>query len=166
MLSLVLTTWSDANRELVFRFFVNFSMFECALKRAGFLQHPRNKEGYAAPDWKKFADSLGGCFAGVHDGPFGQAVALLKASPPQQQVVKQGQLGWASQPQLASESAEAYLLRLVKTVRNNLFHGGKYPAVAVEEAARNRDLLEACLVVLEKCRQLSPQLETWFAEAA
>ena len=78
----VLTSWSDANRELVLRFFVNFSMFECALKRSGFLKRPRNKEHYAAPDWKQYADSLGGRFAEVHDGTFSQAVALLKASPP------------------------------------------------------------------------------------
>lgn len=45
-------------------------------------------------------------------------------------------------------SDEQYVIELLKTVRNNLFHGGKYPDGPVEEIARNREILRASLVVL------------------
>jgi hypothetical protein len=40
------------DRDLVLDFFWKFSVFECALKRAGFLKTGRNNG--AVPDWDRF----------------------------------------------------------------------------------------------------------------
>jgi hypothetical protein len=38
----------------------------------------------------------------------------------------------------------------VRTVRNNLFHGGKFPRTgSVEEPLRNKKLITECLAVLD-----------------
>jgi hypothetical protein len=45
-------------RELVLAFFWKFSVFECALRREGFVQPDRNDA--ARPDWDAFGKSLRG----------------------------------------------------------------------------------------------------------
>ncbi len=44
------------DRELVFKFFTIFSLFECALKNAGFCYERRC--GEAQPDWEDFAYAI------------------------------------------------------------------------------------------------------------
>jgi hypothetical protein len=63
---------------------------------------------------------------------------------------------------------EKWILRLVRTVRNNLFHGGKYPYPdePINQPARDRKVLSASLTVMEECLRLSPLLEAKFFEAA
>jgi hypothetical protein len=60
---------------------------------------------------------------------------------------------------------EHYVLELVKAVRNNLFHGGKYPEEHIEELERNAVLLRAALRILDGCYQLRPDLLRWRIEA-
>ena len=151
-------------RELVFKFFGVFSRFECALKRASFLKTQEKAE----VDWDKYANSIPGRFATVSEQGFKRACDFLEKEPPRTQVVTDGRLDWRDTPQGAGEIEERYLLRLVSTVRNNLFHGGKwpYPCGPVADVARNRQLLEAGLVVLEQCLLLSPAVGEAFEEAA
>ena len=56
---------------------------------------------------------------------------------------------------------ERCLLRRVKRVRNNLFHGGKLAESSghIEDRARNRPLLDACVTLLKACLDLSLELE-------
>jgi hypothetical protein len=60
-----------------------------------------------------------------------------------------GELAWECVEQRADESDAAYMLHLLKTARNNLFHGGKYPDGPIFEIAWNREILRATLVVLD-----------------
>ena len=129
------------NADLVFLFFAFFSRFECALKRPGFL---RETNGRAEPDWDNYANSLRDRFADVDDQAFQDAVAFLVKAPPQRQVVDNNNtLGWEDTPQGQGEHREGYVLRLLRIVRNNLFHGGKYPIPmgSLEDTARNEALL-------------------------
>lgn len=113
------------DRDLVLEFFWKFSVFECALKREGFLRiGPKNG---AEPDWDSFGKEVQGRFAQVAYPGFAQAVGKLKQLSPQRQVVQGNCLAWAPIVQGHDESEEAFVLRLLKTARNNLFHGGKYP---------------------------------------
>jgi len=152
------------DRERVLDFFAYFSRFEYSLKRSGFLK-PGAK---AQPNWDAFANSLHGCFAGVQDPAFHKAVDFLRREPPKTQLVSGTQLGWADTNPGSGEHDENYVLRLVRTVRNNLFHGGKYPYPAgpVPEVARNRHLLEASITVLGQCLELSTAVRGAFEEAA
>lgn len=159
---LVLSLVDD--KDLVFSFFAVFSRFEYALKRGEFLA---NKE-VAEADWNAYAKALRGRFETVSAAGFQDAIAFLRQAPPQKQVVENGELTWRDSAHGNGEALEAYVLRLVCTVRNNLFHGGKfpYPVATVPDVGRNRRLLESALTVLEGCLSLSPAVREKFEEAA
>lgn len=152
-----------ADRELVFRFFAFFSRFEYSLKRSGFLTGEKAK-----PNWDCYAESLRGKFDVVPDGAFQAAVAFLLAAPPRTQIVNGTDLGWKDTVQGDGEHKERYVLRLVSTVRNNLFHGGKYPYPfgPTDDTARNHQLLEAALSVLKHCLELNDGVWAAFHETA
>jgi hypothetical protein len=153
------------DRMLVLQFFLVFARFEYALKRSGFL---RGNESKVEPDWDRFADSLKDKFERSDKPDFIEALHYLNEHPPQKQVVRKRELGWAPNVRDVGESREKWVLRLVRTVRNNLFHGGKYPYPdgPIHEPARDRMLLSASLTVLEECLRLSPLLEARFFEVA
>ncbi len=152
------------DQELVFQFFAIFSRFEYALKRASFLK----KQSRVEPHWDAYANTLRGLFRKADDGPFTAAVKYIKSQPPRKQVVHDGQLGWEDCTQGSGETEERYVLRLVVTVRNNLFHGGKYPYPIgpASDVDRNRQLLNASIIILKHCLILSPQVGAAFEEAA
>jgi hypothetical protein len=152
------------DRDLVLRFFAVFSRFEYSLKRCGFLKAGEKAE----PNWDKYANSLRGRFEGVQDEAFREAVAFLVNQPPMTQVVTGADLNWKATVQGNGEYHERFVLRLVSTVRNNLFHGGKYPLPLgpMDDVARNRRLLEASITVLMRCLELSERVQSTFEEAA
>lgn len=150
------------DRDLVLDFFWKFSVFECALKREGFLRTGRNKGAEA--DWDCFGREVQGRFSQVSTPGFGEAVDKLKQLSPRRQVVRNGHLGWDPIVRQAGESNEAYILRLLRTSRNNLFHGGKYPDGPIEEVARDREVLHAALVILDGCYELHAGVRRWIDE--
>jgi hypothetical protein len=150
------------DRKLVLEFFWKFSVFECALKREGYLRAGLN-DG-AQPDWSGFGRSIRGRFREIQSRGFQDALRTLIDASPQQQVVRRGQLAWRVVQRRGEESEEEFTLRLVRTTRNNLFHGGKYPDGPVEEVARDRKILRAALGVLEGCYELHPGVARWIRE--
>ncbi|MCZ2340765.1 MAG: hypothetical protein LC104_03090 [Bacteroidales bacterium] len=153
------------DRDLVFTIFAVYSRFEYALKRTNFLK-ARDK---AEPDWDKYSNSIRGQLLVVDNAEFRQAVRYLFAEPPKTQVIAaDGQLKWQPTTRGQGETDERYLLRLVGTVRNNLFHGGKYPDPfgPVPDVGRNQQLLESSITVLETCLVISPAVGSAFAEVA
>jgi hypothetical protein len=153
------------DRDLVLDFFWKFSVFECALKREGFLA--RGRDNTALPKWKLFASEVQEKFAQVSLPGFNEAVEELLRLSPQRQVVRDdGRLGWSPVEQEAGESKASYVLRLLKTARNNLFHGGKYPDGPIAEVARDRNFLRAALAILDGCYELHPGVKRWIDEAA
>lgn len=143
------------DRDLLFDFFWKFSVFECALKRRSFLKSGRDNAP-AEPDWYRFGESIRGRFSEICTDGFPESVNALKELSPQKQVVINGQLSWRKICRQPNESEEEFILRLLKAVRNNLFHGGKYPDGPVTEVARDRDILFAALSILESCFELLP----------
>jgi hypothetical protein len=51
-------------------------------------------------------------------------------------------------------------------VRNNLFHGGKYPDGPEFEVARDRKIIRAALAILDGCYELHPGIKGMIEEAA
>jgi hypothetical protein len=153
----------------VLKFFVTFSRFECALKRAHFVKE--GPYGSATANWDDFARKLNGRLVSIKDKDFTEAKSYLLTAPPRKQKVDGAQrMGWKWMPNepRGTESAEEYLLRLVRDVRNNLFHGGKYPPPNKPidgQALRSSDLLKACLTILEKCHSLDADVDQVFKEA-
>lgn len=140
------------DRELVFDFFWKFSLFECALKREGFLRVGRNDGAEA--DWDRFSREIRGKFGAIAIPGFKEAVHELWRLSPRRQVVRDGHLGWDPVERRLDESDEGYTLRLLRTSRNNLFHGGKYPDGPIHEVAHDRDILRTALTILDGCYEV------------
>lgn len=145
----------------VLQFFVTFSRFEYALKQAGFV---RGDQSYATPDWDRFARERGNAlFAEAENIELTEAITLLLREPPQRQIVRNNKVTWEQNAKRNGEGNAQYLLRLVKDVRNNLFHGGKYPSRNVSgQELRNSRLLRACSTILEACLALDEDVKHYF----
>ena len=93
--------------------------------------------------------------------------ASTRSRPPQTQVVDEhGELSWKATSTEQEEHCENYVLLLVRVVRNNLFHGGKYPTGVIEDTARNEALLEASITILSHCRTLNHDVHRAFEDVA
>lgn len=155
--------------KLVFEFFVMFSRFECGLIRAGFVRKG-SSYGSAAPDWKAFSKAISSHLASCSDGPYTKAKDFLLKNPPQQQkFVAPASMKWEPNAKGGKETDAQYLLRLVRDVRNNLFHGGKYPAgnggPIDGEMLRNAELLKAGMAILQACLSFHDKVKDHYDEA-
>jgi hypothetical protein len=74
-------------------------------------------------------------------------------------------MGW-SEPRRreANERQLTWLLLAIRTVRNNLFHGGKFPLIPMPDPSRDRDLLIHSLTILDAMLQLDVNVRTMFFE--
>lgn len=80
----------------------------------------------------------------------------LRRNPPRKQVLRQGQMAWSESRDAALSEIEQLLVD-IRRVRNNLFHGGKFPNPdgRVAEVARNEQLLKDSLAALNEILGLS-----------
>lgn len=143
------------DRELIFEFLVVFARFEYALKRSGFAMSSHLRDGKrrpAEPDWISFSESIAATtkFSTITDPSFVAACHYLRNNPPKCQYITDGSLSFV-EAELEKAPDETYVIRLVKFVRNNLFHGGKFPNDPAPDLARNGKLLEASLIILRQC---------------
>ncbi len=156
------------DRELLLRFFLEFARFEYALKASGiFKQHP-GKPGQppkAEPDWDTFAVSLRDTFDAEATEPLAQACEFLRDSPPNRQVIVAGEVAWETPINVENETDIEFLLRMVRVVRNNLFHGGKYNLDLHESAERTEKLLRSSLTILDACLNISPAQQAVYLDA-
>ena len=150
------------NKDLLLEFFVFFSRCEFALKNSGFALG--DLDG-VRPDWNGLAVSLRDRFEKNASPRVLEACEYILEHPPNRQVLINGSLGWDTQGQRPGEPETDFLLRMVKSVRNNLFHGGKFNIELYEETARSEALLRHSLVILQECLRLSPQVGRAFHEA-
>jgi hypothetical protein len=93
-----------------------------------------------------------------------EACRYLHESPPKRQVVLGGQPAWET-PMRGQDPEIDFLLRLVRSVRNNLFHGSKFNIGVHESKERTEKLLKSCLVLLSECLFLSPDQQYAFNDA-
>jgi len=144
------------DHKLLLDFFLTFSRFEFALKTAGFYVKRRNTSlpYEARPDWDSFAQRLKDGFRTDATLRLRDACDRLLYNPPWREVVVGKILGWDSTAEDESLSEIERLLRYVRRVRNNLFHGGKFSALPQLETVRNVSLLEDSLVILQECLRL------------
>ncbi len=134
--------------SLAFDFFYWFSRFEFCLKENGYLKC--NQPGAnAKPGWDKFVDRHASKFQ-----PSSEAWELLKAPPERQVVLANRTLGWQPVRIADCTSDLAKIARFIKTVRNNLFHGGKHSAAGWDNPDRTKSLLSASKEVLCQLAEL------------
>lgn len=156
---------SKVGRDLLLEFFLTFSRMEYALKASGFFKPGRGNPPNAGPDWDRFAVSLRDKFQSEDNPQLREACEYLNDSPPWKQVIVNNELTWDSPSAWpANESDIEYLLKMVGSVRNNLFHGGKHNRLH-EGPERTKKLLNSSLVILKRCLALSPKVQKYFVDA-
>jgi hypothetical protein len=136
-------------------FFVYFARFEYALKTLGG-KYLKGREGEGAEaNWDNFATRLGSSFWERVKG--NSEFQYFLDHPVKKQVVnKDGRLGWKCVP----VSCIHDLIHAIGRVRNNLFHGGKYPP----DVSRDRDLLKQGRMILELALAECPELRKIFCD--
>lgn len=156
---------NSTDRELAWQFFVFFSRFEYALKKDP--RYLMSGKGDAKPNWDRFASCNNKRFIQLSesDTSLKETVEYFLAFPPRKQICRNGQLAW-SEPLYWQKNAPllVWLLLCIRTVRNNLFHGGKFPQFPVSDPSRNYELIEHSLVILSHCLTLDPTVERTFLE--
>lgn len=148
------------DRDLVADFFIVFARFEYALKRADYLICDK---GSALPDWGDFAKKNSGKFD-LENSEVLEAMNYLLANPPKRQVVQDGDLFFSDTKRYgnAKNSDFEKLIDIIKGVRNNLFHGGKFPTGPVDEPGRDTKLLEAAMGVMKHALELDQEVKRYF----
>jgi len=111
----------DFDRELVFRFFIVFSLFEYALKTTGF--RTGNEEGVEA-DWNLFAREIHNTFNPSATPELEESVKYLLEHPTKKQIIRDNNLLFVNTGVVNHRTI--WLATIIKRTRNNLFHGGKF----------------------------------------
>jgi hypothetical protein len=149
---------------LVFDFFWAFTTIECGMKHAG-LHTTRGNSNVIEADWDGFTTELVD-YATERSQTFILAARNLQrfriqrleliGNIPTWRPVERGRMG--------EVEFTLYLLRLV---RNNLFHGGKYEFGApAEQVERDTNIIRAALSVLDQCFEHHPRVKVAVERAA
>lgn len=139
----------DTNlRSRVFEFFYWFSRFEFALKERKFLKS-KVVGARAEPDWADFIKAYEGQYE------LSQAGGSLVAQNPKVQIVGQHELEFLPVTYKDQPSELRQVVTLLKTVRNNLFHGGKHGDDGWDDPERILTLLELSIRVLDELADLA-----------
>ena len=134
-------------------FFRTFARFEYALKVIRFYR--RTGDDAAQPDWTAFARSVNGALNKPTDRGLREAIESILHSPPRKQVIRDGTLDWIEGLPTPPPGDRADLvLMLVRRVRNNLFHGGKFSRQWFDPI-RSEKLLTHSLRILHGCLEAS-----------
>lgn len=129
---------------LAFEFFYWFSRFEFALKENGYLKN-HAVGSKAEPGWNEFVKKWHRSY-----DVSAEAQRLLDANPEQQVVEANDALAWRAVDLATCTSKLARVVRLLQTVRNNLFHGGKHGGSGWDSPERTELLLSSGIEVLNQ----------------
>lgn len=130
-----------------FEFFYWFARFEFALKENRYIMKGRRNDS-AMPDWNKFRDEFAARYAFSDE-----AKALIK-DPPQRQVIANGGYRWEKLDLDHENSDLGKTILILKTIRNNLFHGGKSGQKDWDDPKRNLFFLENGRKILDSLAEL------------
>lgn len=147
------------DRSLAIIFFLFFSRFEYALKRAGYVATGEE----AKPDWTRYALKHARLLISCNNPRFINAVDLIRNFSPKKQKNSDGRLTWESD-HFSQPFDCARLVTLTCRIRNNLFHGGKFPEGPENDISRDRDLVSAGLTVLQTFLEFDGFLRNIFLE--
>ncbi|MBK6894981.1 MAG: hypothetical protein IPH06_13605 [Alphaproteobacteria bacterium] len=110
--------------------------------------------------WDRFANDIENAFCAIPkaDHSFWEAATYLLDHPPRKQVLQDGALMFKDQVIDQSQKRAQQTLLMVRTVRNNLFHGGKHYPNGEQELGRNERLVSSALLVLKRSSSLCPEV--------
>jgi len=146
-----LDDFPDELRKYCFEFFYWFSRFEYALKENNYVAP--GQYGSAAPAWSKFESDFGGAYRLTEEGR-----ELVEAPPQRQVYVEPNRWEWGETDFSRMKTDLGKAILSVKTIRNNLFHGGKHNEKDWDEPDRNLFLLPRGTKVLDSFARLHGNL--------
>ena len=135
--------------DLIFEFFMVYSRFEFALKQKRDFRRIEGNE-HVAPNWRAFSAAVQEKFYPDKSPELRQAFDYYVSDPPKIQVVQNFRLSWKKNQKRENETNFAWVIRSIGIVRNNLFHGGKFPW----DQMRDTSLLSYGLLILYECLEL------------
>ncbi|EII3056856.1 hypothetical protein ABMX90_22820 [Vibrio vulnificus] len=140
---------NDELTNLAFDFFYWFSRFEFALKENRVLKKDESGSN-AEPGWDKFVEKYADSFTVSADSQ-----KLIDLNPQRQIVVDNQELEWKPVGRADCKSELCLVVRLLKTIRNNLFHGGKHGAKGWDDPERTEELLTSGKNVLDQFAKMA-----------
>jgi hypothetical protein len=152
---------TSEGQELMTKFFVIFSRFECALKASNFANGDENK---VSANWKGFISSIRHSFNVNRTPELRSAVDYLIQYPPKIQNYIDGHLGWRDRVFHENNTDIEKLSLSIRDIRNNLFHGGKFDGNYQEDVSRNYILLESSILIINEWLSLNATVESNFLE--
>ena len=141
--------------QLACEFLGVFARFEFALKATRFACGDTSQVN---PDWDTFAGEIDTKFNLVKDEEFKEAANCLLCFPPKKQVLSGKTIKWLDSPPDPHLPRAQRVILMVRRVRNNLFHGGKFPTPD-GNMERDTALVSHSLVVLRTCLRLNHEVE-------
>ncbi len=135
---------NDELKQLAFGFFYYYSRFEFALKEHKYLKNEEIGET-ADAGWEKLVKK----FAQVYVAS--ESAKKLIGLHPKRQIVSVGlELNWRPVGIAHCNNDLCRVVVMLKTIRNNLFHGGKHGDADMDSIARNIELLTTGKVILDE----------------
>ncbi|WP_342244335.1 hypothetical protein [Pseudomonas sp. OTU5201] len=142
-------TVSGSLTQKAFEFFFWFSRFEAALKESGFLKS--DVEGAVAePSWEKFVHAYAAKYTPTESGK-----KLLELAPERQIVGVGKKLAWRPVDTGNCRTELCKVVRMLKTLRNNVFHGGKSGGAGWDQPDRTETLLDNGISELQELAVLA-----------
>ena len=142
--------------QLACEFLGVFARYEYALKAAGFIPGNANK---IKADWDRYAKLIDAAFTQITSPALTEAVDYLLHYPPKKQILNNGKIEWRDVPPNANDPRTQQVLAMVRRVRNNLFHGGKFGPRGDD---RDQLLVHHSLTVLRECLPLDSETRQAF----
>ena len=131
-----------ANKDILINYFILFSRAEYALKRAGYINSD------ASANWDKYFSAYKNSIASDIKNTshkINSSFQHLLTRPPKKQSLENGNLKWED---LKFSSDVNCINVSIRAVRNNLFHGGKYPDGPIDDYESNTELLTSCINII------------------
>ena len=146
--------------EIAIEFIAVFSRMEYALKSTKFATGHEKRVDAA---WDCFANKYDEKLLAIDEPDLKEAMKFLLTEPPRKQVLQDSKVSFIDQVIDDKQKKTQQLLLMVRTVRNNLFHGGKYLPTGENEVGRNQKLVESSLIVLSCCIDLDDEVKVSYA---
>lgn len=149
------------NNNLSTTFTLMFSRFEYVLKNMGYFIGSDKK---VSADWDKYSrkENIKEAFNNITAQVIIDAVSYLLENPPKKQVVSDNNVIWKTSPPDPNLPKSEQVILMVRRIRNNLMHGGKFHGTHQPEVARDTKLIESSILVLEYCLQFDPESQEYF----
>jgi hypothetical protein len=142
----------STNEELL-KFFIVFSKFEYSLKKSGYLK--QNERKTISIDWNRFINDIKVNFEKLENKNIFTNIIKLK---PKKQILDNEKLSWIEINVNSNSIPLETIIDYVKCIRNNLFHGGKYPNMVIKEYSRDSELLSLSVKVIHCIIELNPKV--------